>query len=142
MRYVLTLHHLTSPFDMWDRVPIGGRSIAIKLSDGKLWVLASTPLSDGTRKKLAELGEVKYIASLGFSWRTRCVNHLNRYRYLIAANLVHHLFLKEWRAAYPDATLIGPEGLNAKKAHEGLQMDKGELGPLCSRWRYRPMLQL
>ena len=40
-------------------VPVGGRSTAIKLESGGVWILASTPLTDETKEKLAELGEVK-----------------------------------------------------------------------------------
>ena len=38
---------------------MGGRSTAIKLRKGGVWVLASTPLNEETRMKIDELGEVK-----------------------------------------------------------------------------------
>lgn len=51
------------PFARGGVVPIGGRSTAVKLRgpDGKggVWLLASTPLDDDTRKKLEEMGSVK-----------------------------------------------------------------------------------
>lgn len=37
-------------------------------------------------------------------------------RYLIAPDIEHHIFLSEWAAAYPEAKLIGPEGLPEKRA--------------------------
>jgi len=40
-------------------IPFGGRSTAIKLRNGGVWVLASTPLDDETKTKIDELGEVK-----------------------------------------------------------------------------------
>lgn len=44
--------------------PVGGRSTAIKLHDGAVWVLASTPLNDPTKAKLREVGLVKYVLLL------------------------------------------------------------------------------
>ena len=38
---------------------MGGRSTAVKLSAGEVWVLASTPLDSETKTKLDELGDVK-----------------------------------------------------------------------------------
>lgn len=36
-------------------------------------------------------------------------------KYLIAPDIEHHIFLSEWAAAYPEAKLIGPEGLPEKR---------------------------
>ena len=52
--------------------PMGGRSTAIKLSSGDVWVVASTPFSEETRAAVEKLGTVKYI---------------------VAANADHHFFL-------------------------------------------------
>lgn len=52
--------------------PMGGRSTAIKLSSGDVWVIASTPFSDETRAAIEKLGNVKYI---------------------LAADADHHFFL-------------------------------------------------
>lgn len=54
---------------------MGGRSTAIKLSSGDVWVIASTPLSDETKAAVDKLGTVKYI---------------------LAADADHHFFLCEW----------------------------------------------
>jgi hypothetical protein len=48
-----------SPFALFGWIHIGGRSTAIKLSSGGVWVTASTPLSPETKAKLDELGPVK-----------------------------------------------------------------------------------
>lgn len=45
-------------------LPIGGRSTALALSDGSVFVLASTPLSPETKSKIDELGEVRSVAIL------------------------------------------------------------------------------
>jgi hypothetical protein len=39
--------------------PMGGRSTAIKLSDGRVWVIASTPLSEETKAAVDKLGPVR-----------------------------------------------------------------------------------
>ena len=49
-----------SPFSRFGILPFGGRSTAIKLSSGDVWVLASTPLTLDTKAKLNELGPVKF----------------------------------------------------------------------------------
>jgi len=74
--------------------PVGGRSTAIKLPDGGIWVLASTPLDTETKDKLNEIGPVKYI---------------------IGPDSVHYLFLGEFKKEYPDAKLIAVEDAIQKK---------------------------
>ena len=44
-------------------LPLGGRSVAVKLSTGGVWVLASTPPTEETRKAIDGLGPVEYIVS-------------------------------------------------------------------------------
>ncbi|KAK7683456.1 hypothetical protein QCA50_013289 [Cerrena zonata] len=91
------------PFNLFNKLPVGGRSTAIKLNDGSVWVVASTPLTEATKTKLQELGEVKYI---------------------IAPNAFHNLYLKSFKEAYPDAKTIGPVDLNAKlQEQQGWQLD-------------------
>ncbi|KAG2035942.1 hypothetical protein BDR03DRAFT_899034 [Suillus americanus] len=90
------------PFARLGIFPMGGRSTAIKLQQGGVWVLASTPLTQDTRNKIDELGEVKYI---------------------IGADAVHHLFLGEFKRAYPNAKLIGVEGAIGNISDKSLQFD-------------------
>lgn len=47
------------PFARFGVFPVGGRSTAIRMRDGGVWVLASTPLDAETKEKLGELGPVK-----------------------------------------------------------------------------------
>ncbi len=47
-------------------------------------------------------------------------------RYIVAPNLFHHIFLKDYKTAYPNASVIGPETLNAKKEPEGFKLDQGD----------------
>jgi len=82
---------------------MGGRSTAIKLSSGDVWVIASTPLSDETKTAVEKLGTVKYI---------------------VAADADHHFFLTEWKKSYPEAKMIGVETLPAKKKGEDWKFDE------------------
>ncbi|KAJ3487502.1 hypothetical protein NLI96_g3482 [Meripilus lineatus] len=108
----------STPFKRFGVFPIGGRSTAVKLSSGDVWVLASTPLNDVTKGKLKELGPVRWI---------------------IGADAVHHLFLgkgernppwssfsllvADFKREYPDAKLIAVDEAIKKKTKEGLKFD-------------------
>ncbi len=63
---------LISSFTRLGLFRIGGRSIAIKLMSGDVWVLASTPLTAETKASIDHLGPVKFI---------------------VGPSSVHHLFL-------------------------------------------------
>ncbi|KIL57556.1 hypothetical protein M378DRAFT_133232 [Amanita muscaria Koide BX008] len=78
----------SKPFSRFGFLPIGGRSTAIKLRDGGIWVLASTPLNEETKATIDKLGPVRYI---------------------VGGNAVHRLFLSDFKKAYPDAKLIAPQ---------------------------------
>ncbi|GAC76563.1 hypothetical protein PANT_22c00086 [Moesziomyces antarcticus T-34] len=82
------------PFSRFGILPIGGRSIAIRMRDGRLWVVPSTPLDQPTKAKIDAMGEVAY---------------------LVAPDNVHHLFLKDFHAAYPAAKVVGTEGHEEKR---------------------------
>ncbi|KAK7059672.1 hypothetical protein R3P38DRAFT_2837172 [Favolaschia claudopus] len=81
--------------------PFGGRSTAIRTSTG-VWVLASTPLTHDTKAAIDKLGPVKWI---------------------VGADAVHHLFLAQYKEAYPDAKVIGVQALVEKKKSEGFKFD-------------------
>lgn len=82
------------PFSRFGILPIGGRSIAIKMRDGKLWLVPSTPLDEPTKAKIDAMGQVAY---------------------LVAPDNVHHLFLKDFHAAYPAAKVVGTQGHEEKR---------------------------
>ncbi|KAF9003371.1 hypothetical protein BDQ17DRAFT_1305718 [Cyathus striatus] len=90
------------PFARFGIIPMGGRSTALRLKDGGVWVLASTPLDQETKAKLAELGPVKYI---------------------VGADMVHHLYLGQYKKAYPDAKLIAPEAALERLEDKNLKFD-------------------
>ena len=80
------------------------RMAVIRLASGDLVIWSPIALSPELRAELAELGEVVH---------------------LIAPNSLHHLFLGEWREAYPKASLYAAPGLKLRRAD--LQFD-AELG--------------
>lgn len=99
------------PFARWGFVPFGGRSTAIKLKSGNVWVMASTPLTTETKAKLDELGPVKYICG---------------------ADVGHWLYLKEFKDGYPDAKLYSVDDAVKNKVDKSLKFDGvwgGENGP-------------
>jgi hypothetical protein len=109
------------PFKRFGFIPFGGRSTAIKLRDGGVWVLASTPLDTETKAKLDEVGEVKYIVN---------------------ADMVHHLFLPEFKKAYPKAKLLGVEAALQRSEDKSLKFD-GIFGkdPADTKYGYEDEIQ-
>jgi hypothetical protein len=92
----------SKPFTRSGLMPIGGRSTAIKLQSGDVWVLASTPLSEETKARLDEMGPVKYI---------------------IGADMVHHLYLRDFKKAFPEAKLIAPVSVLERPGNTDLKLD-------------------
>jgi hypothetical protein len=71
------------------------RMAAIRLSDGSLFVWSPVALTAELRAAVDALGPVAHI---------------------VAPNSLHHLFLAEWKRAYPAAKLYAPPGLRRKRA--------------------------
>jgi len=105
------------PFARFGWIPFGGRSTAIKLASGDVWVLASTPLEPETKETIDKLGPVKYI---------------------IGPDAEHSMFLAEFQKAYPDAKVIGVEPLIKKR--EGVVSFAGAYGadPEGTKYGYEP----
>lgn len=64
------------------------RSVIARLKSGDLWVWSPVRLTADLRKDVDRLGPV---------------------RHLVSPNKLHHLYLQEWKAAFPDASLWGPQ---------------------------------
>lgn len=70
--------YASQPFKRAPFIPFGGRSTAIRLQDGSVWLLASTKADEETLAKIREIGPVKYICApdlehwlnLSASWLT------------------------------------------------------------------------
>jgi hypothetical protein len=88
------------------------RMAVIRLTCGGLFVWSPVALSQHLRLELAAIGPV---------------------RYLIAPNSLHHTYLRDWAACYPDADVFGAAGLKDKRP------DIADLHQLCdaapSGWR-------
>ena len=84
------------------------RMAVIRLAGGDLLVWSPVALSDELSRGLAELGEV---------------------RHLVAPNSLHHLFLAEWRAVYPQARLHAAPGLAARRPDLAFDVELGDAPP-------------
>lgn len=81
------------------------RSVIIRLSNGDLFVWSPTRLTDELRSAVDALGKVSF---------------------LVAPNSLHHLFLGEWRDAYPGARLYAPPGLRNRRKDLVFDADLGD----------------
>ena len=84
--------HRWSVFGLLD---IGTRMTVIRLADGGLFLHSPTPLDAATRAAVDALGPV------------RCI---------VAPNYVHHLYVGDWKRAYPQALLLGAPGPRTRSA--------------------------
>lgn len=124
----LPIYLSSSPFARYGVFPIGGRSTAVKLRDGGVWVLASTPLDHETKTKINELGPVKYVF-LDAQPPTR--SSLHAPRYIINPDIVHHLYLLEFKMAYPNAKVIGVEDTITRMNEKSFPFDGREYLVSC-----------
>ncbi|KAL9709964.1 hypothetical protein Ac2012v2_007024 [Leucoagaricus gongylophorus] len=92
----------SKPFSRVNLIPFGGRSTAIKMKDGGVWLLASTPLDEQTKTTLDNLGPVRFI---------------------VGADAVHHLYHAQYKKEYPSAILIAPEAVRARLVDKSLKFD-------------------
>jgi len=80
------------------------RTAIIRLSDGGLFIWSPIRLTDGLRAEVDAIG---------------------RARHIIAPNSGHHLFLPEWKRAYPGAKVYAPPGLRKKRQDIVFDADLG-----------------
>ena len=71
----------------------------IRLANNELFVWSPVPLSEELRDETDALGNV---------------------RYLVAPNSLHHLYVSEWKAAYPDAVICATGELKKKRPDLGI----------------------
>jgi hypothetical protein len=74
--------------------PYPTRSVIARLESVYLWVWSPIKLTSGLRAAIDGLGTV---------------------RHLVSPNKLHHLYLPEWKAAYPGAALWGPQSTIKKR---------------------------
>ena len=75
--------------------PYPTRSVIVRLAGRDLWVWSPIGLSPALKDEIARLGVP---------------------RHLVSPNKIHHLFLAEWYAAYPEALLWAPQSTITKRA--------------------------
>lgn len=80
------------------------RMTVIRLPDGGLLLHSPTRLTEGLKRVLRQLGPV---------------------RHLLAPNVAHWVFLREWQETYPDAIVWSAPGLRQRRAvrRNGLRID-------------------
>ena len=86
-------------------VPLPTRMVVIRLSSGDLLLHSPTRFSHALREELERLGPIKY---------------------LLAPNVAHWMFLRDWQAALPNAQVYAAPGLArcAQVRRSGLRIDR------------------
>ena len=92
------------PFRMGG-MELGGRMTVVRLPDGGLWLHSPVKLDEATRAAVDALGPV---------------------RFLVAPNVMHHVHLGAWAAAYPGAKVVAPAGLRRKRPELRLDAELGD----------------
>ncbi|KAI9795855.1 MAG: hypothetical protein M1833_006804 [Piccolia ochrophora] len=88
----------SAPFARFGRIKVGGRGTIVRLSSGALAVFSPTALTPEIKSTVESLG--------------------NNVRYIAALDIEHHIFLGPWHEAFPNAKVLGPEGLPEKRANQ------------------------
>ncbi len=84
------------------------RMAVIRLADGDLFIWSPTALTEGLRAAVESLGKV---------------------RHLVAPNSLHHMFLADWKRAYPDAYLHAAPGLREKRRDLAFESELADAPP-------------
>jgi hypothetical protein len=71
------------------------RCVIVRLPSGRLWVWSPIALTPEIRRKIDDLGTPAH---------------------LVSPNKIHHLFLQDWKAAWPEAKLWGPQSTISKRS--------------------------
>lgn len=89
-------------------IPYPTRMAVARLAEGSLWVWSPVALDAALRREVEALGAV---------------------RFLVAPNKLHHLFLGEWKEAFPEARLYAAPGLAARRRDLRFDAELGEEAP-------------
>jgi len=87
------------------------RMAVIRLDSGELFIWSPTEISHALRAKLDSIGKVAH---------------------LVAPNSLHHTFIAEWKAAYPEARILAAPGLRRKRGELDIAAELGDAP--CPRW--------
>lgn len=85
--------------------PYPTRMVVVRLADGGLFVWSPIAFTRELKAAVAGLGPV---------------------RFLVSPNALHHLFLGDWKAAYPEARLYASPGLRKKRKDIAFDADLGD----------------
>jgi len=89
-----TVTTLSVPFLRFGLLRIGGRGTLVKLGTGNVAVFSPVALTPEVKAKVSSMGTLKYIVALDYE---------------------HHIFISPWSKEYPQAEVIGMEGLPEKR---------------------------
>jgi hypothetical protein len=98
------IYTLEVPFRMAG-MELGGRMTVIRLPGGGLWIHSPVRLEAATRTAVEALGPV---------------------RFLVAPNLMHHIHMKDWAAAFPEARVVALPGLRRKQRELRIDVELGD----------------
>ena len=70
------------------------RMVIVRLPSGKLWIWSPIELTKDLKREVQAIGEVAH---------------------LVSPNKIHHLFLQDWKEAFPEAKLWGPASTIEKR---------------------------
>lgn len=90
--------------------PYPTRAVIVRLADGGLWIWSPIKLSSELKADINQLGKPQH---------------------LVSPNKIHHLFLEDWHAAYPDARLWGPQSTIIKRSDLPFEEPLQETPPLA-----------
>lgn len=88
--------------------PYPTRSVVIRLPDGALWVWSPVDLTPNLAREIEALGPVSH---------------------LVSPNKLHHLYLADWLARWPEARLWGPGSTVAKRPDLTFEGQLGDTAP-------------
>ncbi|KAJ9613147.1 hypothetical protein H2200_003088 [Cladophialophora chaetospira] len=88
---------LSVPFLRFGHIKLGGRGTLVKLQTGNVAVFSPVAFTPDVQTKVKSLGPVKYI---------------------VAPDIEHHIFVSTWAKEYPEAEVIGMEGLPEKREND------------------------
>jgi hypothetical protein len=94
-------------------IEVGRRMTVVRLASGALWVHSPAQLSPGLREALAELGDVRFVVP--------------------ASSMHGHLFMEQYRDAYPGVEVFSAPGLDRKR--KDLAFDGSLEDAPDPRWR-------
>lgn len=98
----------SGPLRVFGGIPLPVRMAVVRLRGGDLLLYSPTRYDEGLRRELAEIGRV---------------------RHLVAPNVAHWMFVKQWQGMCPDATTWAAPGLRGRGQvrRSGVRIDR-ELG--------------